>query len=31
MNIFFEWDEAKDVKNQEKHGVSFETAQYAFI
>ena len=27
----FEWDEAKSVKNLQKHGVDFETAQYAFI
>lgn len=27
----FEWDEAKDLDNQEKHGVSFEDAQYAFL
>jgi uncharacterized DUF497 family protein len=27
----FEWDEAKNLENQEKHGVSFEAAQYAFL
>lgn len=27
----FEWDEKKDVANQEKHGVSFEKAQDAFL
>ena len=27
----FEWDEAKNLENQEKHGVSFEEAQYAFL
>lgn len=27
----FEWDEAKDRTNRDKHGVSFETAQRAFI
>jgi uncharacterized DUF497 family protein len=27
----FEWDEAKDKANQRKHGVSFATAQRAFI
>ena len=27
----FEWDEAKDLSNQEKHGVSFHEAQYAFL
>jgi len=26
----FEWDASKDKQNQEKHGVSFEFAQYAF-
>jgi len=26
----FEWDAKKDLINQEKHGVSFITAQYAF-
>ena len=26
----FEWDEAKNKANQEKHGVSFEEAQHAF-
>lgn len=27
----FEWDADKDIKNQEKHGVSFELAQHAFL
>ncbi|MGA2525908.1 MAG: BrnT family toxin [Smithellaceae bacterium] len=27
----FEWDEDKNRENQEKHGVSFEFAQHAFI
>ena len=27
----FEWDEAKDRENQQKHGVSFTEAQHAFI
>ena len=27
----FEWDEEKDRLNQSKHGVSFETAQLAFL
>jgi uncharacterized DUF497 family protein len=27
----FEWDEAKDVANQAKHGVPFEVAQRAFL
>ncbi len=28
--LHFEWDESKDVENQEKHGVSFGSAQHAF-
>ncbi len=28
--IQFEWDTKKDLENQTKHGVSFESAQYAF-
>ena len=31
MNTSFEWDENKNRYNLEKHGVNFETAQYAFI
>ena len=31
MNISFEWDEEKNAENLRKHGVDFETAQYAFI
>ena len=31
MNTDFEWDEDKNVDNLQKHGVNFETAQYAFI
>ena len=27
----FEWDPEKDRENQERHGVSFEVAQYAFV
>ncbi len=27
----FEWDDAKDMANQYKHGVSFSDAQYAFL
>jgi len=27
----FEWDDGKNRSNQEKHGVSFETAQAAFF
>ena len=30
MRPSFEWDEKKDNSNQEKHGVSFSTAQEAF-
>jgi uncharacterized protein len=26
----FEWDPAKDLENQQKHGVAFIEAQYAF-
>lgn len=26
----FEWDDAKDLENQAKHGLSFTEAQYAF-
>ncbi len=26
----FDWDAAKDLANQEKHGISFAQAQYAF-
>ncbi len=29
-SVRFEWDGNKDRENQQKHGVSFETAQYAF-
>jgi len=28
--VNFEWDEQKNLENQDKHGVSFEEAQYAF-
>ncbi|KHE92205.1 MAG: BrnT family toxin [Candidatus Scalindua rubra] len=27
----FEWNEGKNSENKEKHGVSFELAQYAFV
>lgn len=27
----FEWNEVKNLENQDKHGVSFEEAQYAFF
>ena len=30
MNTSFEWDEDKNEDNLRKHGVDFETAQYAF-
>ena len=29
-SINFEWDPRKDQENQQKHGVPFEVAQYAF-
>ena len=29
-NNRFEWDVDKDAENQQKHGVSFSRAQYAF-
>lgn len=28
--VHFEWDPAKDVENQRKHGVAFSDAQFAF-
>jgi uncharacterized protein len=28
--VSFEWDPAKDLANQAKHGISFSEAQYAF-
>ena len=31
MNTSFEWDKEKNADNLRKHGVNFETAQYAFI
>jgi uncharacterized DUF497 family protein len=30
MELYFEWDEAKNQKNQKKHDVSFETASLIF-
>ncbi len=30
-NSNFEWDEAKNLSNQENHGVTFHEAQYAFL
>ncbi len=29
-DVNFEWDDAKEKENREKHGVSFALAQYAF-
>lgn len=29
-NASFEWDPEKDCENQQRHGVTFELAQYAF-
>lgn len=31
MSVSFEWDETKNQKNVKKHGIAFETAQYAFL
>ena len=31
MTARFEWDDSKDLENQNKHGVSFAKAQFAFI
>ena len=31
MHTSFEWDQNKNAENFQKHGVNFETAQYAFI
>jgi len=31
MNTSFEWDDDKNTENLKKHGVNFETAQFAFI
>ncbi|MBI4964502.1 MAG: BrnT family toxin [Desulfomonile tiedjei] len=30
IRAYFDWDLNKDLENQEKHGVSFADAQYAF-
>ncbi|MCI9044730.1 MAG: BrnT family toxin [Peptococcaceae bacterium] len=30
MKLKFEWDENKNISNQKKHGISFETATYVF-
>lgn len=29
--MLFEWDESKDLKNRQKHGVSFNKAKQAFL
>ncbi len=31
MHTSFEWNQNKNAENLQKHGVNFETAQYAFI
>lgn len=31
MSTTFEWDEQKETDNKVKHGLDFETAQYAFF
>ena len=31
MHTSFEWDEEKNAENSRKHGVDFNTAQYAFL
>ena len=31
MELRFEWDKKKNIKNQKKHGVSFETAEKFFF
>ncbi|MFN7226470.1 MAG: BrnT family toxin [Holosporales bacterium] len=31
MSVTFEWDDRRDAENKAKHGVDFETAQYAFF
>jgi uncharacterized DUF497 family protein len=31
MDLVFEWDEAKDRTNRQKHGISFEEARSAFL
>ncbi len=31
MKVHFEWDETKNIANQEKHGISFFEAQQAFL
>jgi len=29
--IFFDWDDAKEIANRKKHGISFEEAMTAFV
>ncbi len=31
MSVTFEWDSQREADNKAKHGVDFETAQYAFF
>lgn len=31
MNMYFEWDNEKNSRNIQKHGVSFKIAQHAFL
>ncbi len=31
MKSTFDWDEKRDAANKSKHGINFETAQYAFL
>jgi len=31
MHTSFEWNETKNAKNIKKHGIDFETAQFAFL
>lgn len=31
MHTSFEWDEEKNILNEKKHNINFETAQYAFL
>jgi hypothetical protein len=31
MDSTFDWDEQRDLANQSKHGIDFDTAQYAFL
>ena len=31
MSVTFEWEREREAENQAKHGIDFETAQYAFF